>query len=489
MTFISTSCEGTNQFSDETGMTLVELLVATMIVPIIIAAMSFGMITIFGLQSSVSNRLAGSGDAQVVSSLYVKDIQSAAVITTQPTSSPMCGGGTQLLGLAWSSNQTVISYVTVSVATSSGTVTYLVRRQCDLGNLTTPTSTTTLSYDVQSAQTSPSIVCNAGVTPCDATSGWLAASKIATVTFTIFEPTSKYTYTLSGAPRAWVAGPGVLTGGLPYAPVTLLGLGSCGTNVLTVANNGSVSVNVGNGIGNGVLAVNSPCANSVSVGINGSINAGAVITGDPGLNSVTGGGSYPSTEIYGTTLDPFTTLAPPVAPVSAGSCSTSGSTTTCSPGVYSSALSFVNGAVINFTAGNYLFNAAVPFPNNSTVTFATGQYTFGSGSAVTTGTNVTITGNNVLLYVPPSSPSGLSFGNNTVVSLTGLAAFDGVVVWNGGTGAINLANNSSSTNSYGGIYSPQGTVIVTNNGTFATQFIFAASATFSNNAVVQVTAP
>jgi prepilin-type N-terminal cleavage/methylation domain-containing protein len=467
------------------GFTLVELLVVMVVMPMIVGAIAFGLITMFNLQGSVGARLAGSGDAQVVSSLYVRDVQSASKITTAPTSSPMCGSGSQLLGLSWSSAQTVVSYVTVT--TSTGPATYLERLECTLGNLTTPVTTTILSYDVQSAQAPPTVACITGVSSCDTTGGWSDASKIATVTFTIYEPTSKYTYTLIAAPRAWVAGPGVSTGGVPYAPFTLAETGACPSTVLSIGNNASLTINVGTGTGNGVLSVYSPCTNSVVVGTNGSITAGAVVTNNTSLASVTSGTS--ASEVYGTTGDPFSALTPPTAPSVSGSCTTSGTTTTCQPGVYSSALSFPNGQVINFAPGNYLFNAPVAFPNNATVTFATGTYSFGSGAAITTGNNVVITGNNVLIYALPSSTTRINFGNNTAVSLTGLPAYDGVVVWNAGTGAINLSNNTSTVSTYGGIYAPLGAVNVTNNGTFSTQFIYTYSASFSNNVVVQVSSP
>ena len=42
-------------------------------------------------------------------------------------------------------------------------------------------------------------------------------------------------------------------------------------------------------------------------------------------------------------------------------------------------------------------------------------------------------------------------------------------------------------NSYGGVYAPQGSVNVSNNGSFATSFIVAGSASLSNNATVLVT--
>src|SRR5579863_7581580 len=61
--------------SDE-GFTLVELLIVVMIMPLIMGALAMGLIAMFSLQHSVSNRIADSADAQVVSSTYLKDVQS-----------------------------------------------------------------------------------------------------------------------------------------------------------------------------------------------------------------------------------------------------------------------------------------------------------------------------------------------------------------------------------------------------------------------------
>ena len=95
------------------GFTLIELLIVITIIPLIIGALSLGLITILSLQSGISTRTGDASDAQVVSSTFLKDVQSAAMITeAQPTSIPLaCGSGTpysstptQLLGLEWGNN-------------------------------------------------------------------------------------------------------------------------------------------------------------------------------------------------------------------------------------------------------------------------------------------------------------------------------------------------------------------------------------------------
>src|SRR5579863_5538807 len=54
----------------ERGFTLLELLIVITIIPIIVGAISGGLITILNLQSSVQNRITDSGDAQTTSSTF-----------------------------------------------------------------------------------------------------------------------------------------------------------------------------------------------------------------------------------------------------------------------------------------------------------------------------------------------------------------------------------------------------------------------------------
>ena len=114
---------------DNQGFTLIELIIVMTVAPIIIGALAAGLIAIFSLQSGVANRLGDSSDAQVVAASFTKDVQGASSITTNAT--PLCGSGTQLIGLEWGGSTDVISYVEQLQSTTS---TYsLVRNVCDLG--------------------------------------------------------------------------------------------------------------------------------------------------------------------------------------------------------------------------------------------------------------------------------------------------------------------------------------------------------------------
>jgi prepilin-type N-terminal cleavage/methylation domain-containing protein len=110
----------TRRDGSDAGFTLIELLLVMVVLPILMGAVVAVIITSLDDQSSVATRLADSADSQVTSAFYVRDVQSAAYMTTtsSPTSTPWttpstCGTGSSLvLGLEWpsGSSQDVVSY-------------------------------------------------------------------------------------------------------------------------------------------------------------------------------------------------------------------------------------------------------------------------------------------------------------------------------------------------------------------------------------------
>lgn len=194
------------------GFTLVELLIVVTIVPLIVGALAAGLLSIFSLQSSVSNRLSDSGDAQMVAATYEPDVQAAQLVNTLG-SPPACGSGTQLLGLEWDGQSdgtynSIVSYNEVP----SGSTNNLVREFCGPGS-TTPTSTTIVSFNVASASgPNPpvvSVTCSPGSTCVSNTSSpWINSTVVENVTITLNEPnrtetSGYYQYTLAAVPAAY----------------------------------------------------------------------------------------------------------------------------------------------------------------------------------------------------------------------------------------------------------------------------------------------
>src|SRR5271163_2118332 len=136
---------------DQAGFTLIELIITVTILPIVVGAISVGILSVVNQQGSVSNRIGDSNDEFVSASVFNKDVQSAQKIETATT--PACGtsGQTQLMGLEWGLDangnyQTVVSYVTVP----DGTKTVLVRQICTAPPSppsSTPTSARTVTHD------------------------------------------------------------------------------------------------------------------------------------------------------------------------------------------------------------------------------------------------------------------------------------------------------------------------------------------------------
>ena len=183
-----------------------------LILPIVAGALVLVLMSVFSLQNGVSNRISDSADAQTVSNTFEQDVASAALVTTNATSTPQCGSGTQLLGLEWDLNEATRAYETVVsydvVSNGSGSSENLERLSCTSGGSTTPTTTSVVSYDIPSSQVSPVITCAstassecAGTPPLYSTS-WVASQGITGVTFNITEPGSNYSYSLVGLPGA-----------------------------------------------------------------------------------------------------------------------------------------------------------------------------------------------------------------------------------------------------------------------------------------------
>jgi len=216
-----------NSPNDEKGFTLVELLIVVTILPLIIGALSVGLIAVFSLQSGVQNRLGDTGDSQVVEANFQSDIQAASSVTSAPNnSSSQCGPGTQLLGLAWGpvSGQTYpYQYVVSYVVVQSGTSWNLVRQYCSSGYSSTPASSTVTSYDVPSSLAGPVITIASGAPNGTAPgTSWVSTQYVSGVSWPITEPNSNFSYTLDAVPAA---SSGVNAPGKPLAPATTAGCG------------------------------------------------------------------------------------------------------------------------------------------------------------------------------------------------------------------------------------------------------------------------
>lgn len=202
---------------DERGFTLIELMIVTVIVPIIIGALSVSLISIFSLQSSVSNRLGDSANSQVVTTNFTSDVQRAAWITTSPILS-QCGTGTQLLAIQLGSLGAVGTgdFVSYNAVLQSNSLYSLVRDKCAASaTATTPPGTpgsllssTTVAYDLNQPCSIGSVLnClqvqafsvppnSPPVTPFL----WTPTNGITSVQFNVYANKSKYSYAVAAEP-------------------------------------------------------------------------------------------------------------------------------------------------------------------------------------------------------------------------------------------------------------------------------------------------
>ena len=216
--------------SSSAGFTLIELVIVITVMPLVIGALTVGILSVFNLQSSVSDRLSDSGDAQVVSGNFQSDVQSASMITTDSssTSPAPCGSGYQVLGLQLGT-QDQISYNT-SANTGGGSAS-LTRYVC-AGGTTTPKSSLVVAHDMPtttlpgasfvspvtiacpSGSTAPACAPVGGSPPpgvqcvatgppgaCAYTQGWVSTLGVTKVTFNTTTP-KNYSYQLVAVPAA-----------------------------------------------------------------------------------------------------------------------------------------------------------------------------------------------------------------------------------------------------------------------------------------------
>ena len=193
----------------EGGFTLIELVIVTLIIPVIIGAITLALISIFSLQSGVTGRLSGSGDAQLTSTNFETDVQNASWLTTATSGSSLSpqqcapasqvAGSTQILGLQTGSS--VLSYEVVPQVGTSPQKYSLIRYSCPTGT-TTPTTRTVVSSDVPGTQT-VSVTCAA--TLQTALAGGTTALTVSPLPMVINSGETVQISNVGGTPTSYVA--------------------------------------------------------------------------------------------------------------------------------------------------------------------------------------------------------------------------------------------------------------------------------------------
>ncbi len=433
------------------------------ILPLVVGAIAMVLITTLKNQQGIQGKVTDSSAATTASAYYVRDIESAASLTTaaSPASSPpqcsavsLSGTPKFLLGLQLQGTQpvAVVSYYTVTP--SSGGAPELVRFYCS-GGSSTPQSHVILSDNVSTTNpptpvvsciTPPPTGIPTGVTctPAGIASDWTLTYMVSTVTLNVTQGCSStgsacapYQYALTGDPVSGVPVPPIVQ---PNGVLTLLGTGtdisftnfSSGQSICAAG-----SILLGSGYNsNG----SSPAISSGILTSNNSVTAGTTTScGTPQpngievyncLNDNSTGSTCPTSGTHDTVTgnvnvnpnpvststkvaDPLASWASqnPVATISSpGSCSGS-PTMACTPGLYPGGLNIASNRTVNFQPGNYQFGtnggcgSSLCIGNSDTVNFGTGHYTFTDGLNVS-GSGSALCGGGTATTVCPNPPAG-----------------------------------------------------------------------------------
>jgi len=454
----------------EDGFTLIELLVVLVILPLVAGAIAMVLITTLKNDQGIQGKVADASAATTASAYYVRDIESAAEVTTaaSPASTPqqcspagLSGTTNLILGLQLGSQPpataTVVSYYTVTP--SAGAPMELVRLYCPNGS-STPQSRVILSDNV-STTNPPTPVVNCitptptgiptGVTcsPAGIASDWTFTYMVSTVTLNVTQGCSApgpacapYQYALTGDPVSGIPVPPIVQ---PNGVLTLLGTGtdisftnlSSGQTVCAVGsillgsgynskgNTPAISSNFFTSNNTVTAGTTTSCANPQPNGVevynclNDNSNGQTCPTSGT-HEAVTGNVDVAPNPVSTSTrvTDPLAVWASqnPVAPITSpdGSCS-GGSTMTCTPGLYAGGLNLPNSRTINFERGNYQFGtnggcgSSLCVGSRDTVNFGTGHYTFTDGLNVSGSGSALCGGGTASSACPNPPPGGVFF--------------------------------------------------------------------------------
>lgn len=462
----------------EDGFTLVELLVVCAVIPLVIGAISVALISVLTQQNAVANKIADTGDATVVSANFVKDVQSAAQITTYSTlnptlSPPVCGpnSGTAvpILSLEFGLPTTsptffppVVSYDVVS-ENARGSRFGLYRDYCTNGTSasSTPTDSTLVSHDVQKALGAliGGESCNPTTLKCVAnpvwSSGWQYTSGVSGVSINVNSSLSSYHFTLTGAPR--VSTPASRGNKNPPGHPTLLTLGS-GSPGVSCGGSGSITVT-------GTATIDSTGAPAASTNGGAKIKATQIYTGAPTNPNPLSGNITPTTPTgQGTALDPYVGLPPPATGLL---------TATLTPGSTYQGYHVYSGT---YQGPGIYTGQLTSYPSNPQ-TFASGVYILMNGIRDNAQQAINSAAGGVLLYVVRGQVDLEGGGGLTIspfstppAGYTGAPSpWVGIVIWQDGPGtqsatdagdnvALKLTGGAAESEVNGTIYAPDASV-------------------------------
>jgi hypothetical protein len=208
------------------GFSLIELVIVLVTLPIVVGAIATVVITVLNNTTAATQSIFDSADSQITSVNFVRDVQSAAKVTTSPnpTAPVLCTPSPShqfpsphlllALQVATSSDRSgnlgVVSYWWVSTSVKVlGTPTIeaeLVRQVCPNGS--NPGGSTVVAHDISSTATPPTVAITPAAQSDSAGGNWTSTTGITGISLTALEPASSINYQVVAVPRAWSSGTG-----------------------------------------------------------------------------------------------------------------------------------------------------------------------------------------------------------------------------------------------------------------------------------------
>jgi len=160
--------------------------------------------------------------------------------------------------------------------------------------------------------------------------------------------------------------------------------------------------------------------------------------------------------------------------------------------VFEQPLSITNSMNITFGGGTYWFKGGLSVVGDASVSFGTGTYIFGNSASDTCASSTCLSVSNsgsitsgssqVLLY---NEAGAVTLSGAGAVALTGTSADAGVAIWDasaqGTTYPLTLANSASSTAGYGGVFVPNGEVLLSGAAPVSMSFLITEYANVSGS--------
>ena len=425
---------------DESGFTLVELLVTCIVQSMIVGAIASSFFLFIHAQDSTQQRLGKSHDAQLAATYFITDAHavSGPEVSLNDTTScadpnpPVTGTLSPVARFTWSvsvgagtTTTDAINYVRTGSS--------LMRRYCRAGTFVD-------DVIVGSNITGATVTCS----PTANCTGTPTAITISVTETQDASESSPYTYTLSAAFRK-VPALGTAPASPPAGPFPLVAFKSTGTGV-NLTGSGGIQVNNG-----GKIMISSSASNPVQLAGTSTITGASAIQGVGSCTNSSCPAGY--TQISQAPIDPYKGLpAPSTTGLPARSGCTGGNAL---PGVYAAKLTLTG---------------------SGTCTLASGVYVFQNGLSMTGTFKLTSAAGGVFLYIAGGSLSFTGSGLVTLAPMT-TGTYANILVYQNrtDTAAMTLSGSGSVSGYNGLIYAPAAPVTMTGSGGMTVASLMAGS--------------